>query len=50
MAHTLSFTVVAEGVETDGQMNFLRQFGCEQGQGFLFARPMSAVQFAALIA
>jgi diguanylate cyclase (GGDEF)-like protein len=49
MAHTLSFTVVAEGVETDGQMNFLRQFGCEQGQGFLFARPMSAAQFAALI-
>jgi diguanylate cyclase (GGDEF)-like protein/PAS domain S-box-containing protein len=50
MAHTLSFTVVAEGVETDGQMAFLRQFGCEQGQGFLFARPMGAAQFSALIA
>jgi EAL domain-containing protein (putative c-di-GMP-specific phosphodiesterase class I) len=50
MAHTLNFTVVAEGVETDGQMDFLRQFGCEQGQGYLFARPMPASEFAALIA
>jgi diguanylate cyclase (GGDEF)-like protein/PAS domain S-box-containing protein len=50
MAHTLSFTVVAEGVETDGQMAFLRQFGCEQGQGFFFARPMAARAFTALIA
>jgi EAL domain-containing protein (putative c-di-GMP-specific phosphodiesterase class I) len=50
MAHTLGFTVVAEGVETDGQRAFLRQFGCEQGQGFLFAQPMSAARFGALIA
>ena len=50
MAHTLDFTVIAEGVETDGQMAFLRQFGCEQGQGFLFARPMPAEDFSALIA
>ena len=46
MAHSLSFTVVAEGVETDGQMAFLRQFGCEQGQGFFFARPMAAAALA----
>jgi diguanylate cyclase (GGDEF)-like protein len=49
MAHTLDFTVVAEGVETVGQMVFLRQFGCEQGQGFLFARPMSAAELSALL-
>ena len=49
MAHTLNFTVVAEGVETDGQMSFLRRFGCEQGQGFFFARPMIASAFTALI-
>jgi EAL domain-containing protein (putative c-di-GMP-specific phosphodiesterase class I) len=49
MAHTLDFTVVAEGVETDGQMAFLRRYGCEQGQGFLFARPMSATDFTALL-
>jgi diguanylate cyclase (GGDEF)-like protein len=49
MAHTLEFTVVAEGVETDAQRAFLRRFGCEQGQGYLFARPMSAIDFTALI-
>jgi EAL domain-containing protein (putative c-di-GMP-specific phosphodiesterase class I) len=49
MAHTLDFTAVAEGVETVGQMVFLRQFGCEQGQGFLFARPMSAAELRALL-
>jgi EAL domain-containing protein (putative c-di-GMP-specific phosphodiesterase class I) len=49
MAYTLDFTVVAEGVETDGQRAFLRRFGCEQGQGYLFARPMSATDFTALI-
>jgi EAL domain-containing protein (putative c-di-GMP-specific phosphodiesterase class I) len=42
MAHQLGFTVVAEGVETDRQAAFLRQFRCEQAQGFLFARPMPA--------
>ena len=49
MAHTLGFTVVAEGVETEGQVAFLRQFGCEQGQGYFFARPMPAADFAALL-
>ena len=50
MAHTLGFTVVAEGVETDRQAAFLRQFGCEQAQGFLFARPMLAAEVTAFIA
>jgi diguanylate cyclase (GGDEF)-like protein/PAS domain S-box-containing protein len=49
MAHTLGFTVVAEGVETDRQAAFLRQFGCEQAQGFLFARPMAAADVTVLI-
>jgi diguanylate cyclase (GGDEF)-like protein/PAS domain S-box-containing protein len=42
MAHNLGFTVVAEGVETEEQVAFLRRHGCDLGQGFLFARPMPA--------
>jgi diguanylate cyclase (GGDEF)-like protein/PAS domain S-box-containing protein len=49
MAHTLGFTVVAEGVERDAQAAFLRALGCEQAQGFLFARPMPAREFGALL-
>jgi diguanylate cyclase (GGDEF)-like protein/PAS domain S-box-containing protein len=49
MAHTLGFTVIAEGVERDSQAAFLRALGCEQAQGFLFARPMSADEFSSLI-
>ena len=49
MAHTLGFTVIAEGVELDSQAAFLRTLGCEQAQGFLFARPMPAEEFSALI-
>jgi diguanylate cyclase (GGDEF)-like protein/PAS domain S-box-containing protein len=50
MAHTLGFTVIAEGVELDSQAAFLRALGCEQAQGFLFARPMPAADFSALLA
>jgi len=34
--------VVAEGIETREQYSLLRQMGCRFGQGFLFARPLSA--------
>ncbi len=44
MAHSLSITVVAEGIETDGQCQLLRERGCDQGQGFLFGRPMDAAE------
>ncbi|HEX7829720.1 MAG TPA: EAL domain-containing protein, partial [Thermoanaerobaculia bacterium] len=39
MAHGLNLAVTAEGVETEGQVAFLREQGCEEVQGFLFGRP-----------
>lgn len=42
MAHNLGLALVAEGVETQGQLAFLRQHGCETYQGWLFAKAMSA--------
>ncbi len=40
LGRRLGLTVIAEGIEDDGQLQRLRQMGCEYGQGFLFARPM----------
>jgi diguanylate cyclase (GGDEF)-like protein len=40
MAHSLAFTVVAEGVESEEQANLLQLLRCEQAQGYLFAEPM----------
>ncbi|MDX1456361.1 MAG: GGDEF domain-containing response regulator [Marinobacter sp.] len=40
LAHSLQISVVAEGVETGGQLEFLRQEHCDEIQGFYFARPM----------
>ncbi len=40
MAHGLGIRVVAEGVETQAQLNFLRQHGCDLFQGFLYGRPV----------
>ena len=44
MAHQLSLVVIAEGVETADQVDFLHSQGCDQVQGFLFAKPMPAEQ------
>ena len=41
LAHALDLTVIAEGVETGGQATRLREFGCDVGQGWHFARPGS---------
>ncbi len=50
MAQTLGFTVVAEGVETEAQAEFLRGLGCEQAQGYFFAKPMPAGALRDLLA
>jgi EAL domain-containing protein (putative c-di-GMP-specific phosphodiesterase class I) len=40
MAHGLNLKVVAEGVETNGQLNFLLRRRCDEAQGFYFAKPV----------
>jgi EAL domain-containing protein (putative c-di-GMP-specific phosphodiesterase class I) len=49
MAQQLGLNVVAEGVETKEQLEFLRRHGCHQIQGFLCSKPLSAEQFAVLL-
>ncbi|MGB0504149.1 MAG: putative bifunctional diguanylate cyclase/phosphodiesterase, partial [Thalassolituus sp.] len=44
MAHKLSLNVVAEGVETEEQLKYLRQNNCDEGQGYFFSRPLSLGQ------
>jgi diguanylate cyclase (GGDEF)-like protein/PAS domain S-box-containing protein len=46
MAQRLNFDVVAEGIETDRHVDFLRQHGCERGQGYHFGRPVAAETMA----
>jgi EAL domain-containing protein (putative c-di-GMP-specific phosphodiesterase class I) len=41
MAHTLGMQVVAEGVETEAQLNVLRSLHCDRTQGFFLARPLT---------
>jgi diguanylate cyclase (GGDEF)-like protein len=44
LAATLGLAVVAEGVEEQMQLDYLRAIGCERGQGYLFAKPLDADQ------
>jgi diguanylate cyclase (GGDEF)-like protein len=49
MGRTLSLTVIAEGVETIEQMNFLKDRSCDEMQGFYFSKPIIPEQFADLL-
>jgi len=49
MAHKLGKNVIAEGVETEAQMSFLRRHDCDQMQGFLFSRPCPPDEIAAML-
>jgi len=49
LAHNLGMRVIAEGVEDQQQLEFLRQHGCDDCQGFLFGRPVAPDQIAKLL-
>jgi EAL domain-containing protein (putative c-di-GMP-specific phosphodiesterase class I) len=49
LGRSLGVPVLAEGIETEAQWEFLEQAGCSEGQGFLFARPVALSQLPAAI-
>jgi EAL domain-containing protein (putative c-di-GMP-specific phosphodiesterase class I) len=49
LAHSLKLKVVAEGVETQAQLDYLRSRGCDMVQGYLFSRPVPADEVLAFI-
>lgn len=49
MGHALGMAIVGEGVETEGQLEFLRRSGCEYAQGYLLARPAEAAALLPLL-
>lgn len=49
MAHKLGMKVIAEGIETEEQLDYLTRAGCDYGQGFLFAKPVQAEELEGLL-
>ncbi|MGB3693455.1 MAG: EAL domain-containing protein [Spirulinaceae cyanobacterium] len=49
MAHTLNLKVIAEGVETQGELDFLREHKCDEIQGYFFSRPIPAQELTSLL-
>ena len=49
MSHNLGLQVTAEGIETEGQLEFLQSLDCTLGQGFHLGRPLPADEFAVLL-
>ena len=49
LAHSLRLHVIAEGVETEAQLAFLRHHDCDQMQGYLFGRPIPAAEFLQML-
>jgi diguanylate cyclase (GGDEF)-like protein/PAS domain S-box-containing protein len=47
LSRSLGVIAVAEGIEEEGQLRMLKEMGCERGQGYLFARPLSAAEMEA---
>ena len=49
LGHNLHLKVIAEGVETDAQVRFLKRHGCDQVQGFLYGEPVAPQDYAKLL-
>jgi EAL domain-containing protein (putative c-di-GMP-specific phosphodiesterase class I) len=49
LAQSLGLSVIAEGVETEGQRDFLAASGCHAFQGYLFSRPVAVAEFEAFV-
>ncbi|WP_019507763.1 bifunctional diguanylate cyclase/phosphodiesterase [Pleurocapsa sp. PCC 7319] len=49
LAHSLGLDVIAEGIETEAQLEILRCLGCEYGQGYLFAYPLNSRDVLSLV-
>lgn len=49
MSLAMNFNVIAEGIETKEQFEFLNSLGCQQGQGYLMSRPVPADEFVTLL-
>jgi len=49
MGRSLKLRVVAEGVETQEELEFLQAHQCDEAQGYYFSRPLAAPQFAQLL-
>lgn len=49
MAHKLNMKVIAEGVETQHQLNMLKEAGCDYGQGYFFSKPIDSEAFEQLL-
>lgn len=49
MAKSLNFSVICEGVETEEQLTFIREEGCQHAQGYFFSKPLSALKCEAMM-
>ncbi|WP_164549034.1 putative bifunctional diguanylate cyclase/phosphodiesterase [Amphritea opalescens] len=49
LAHSLNKEIIAEGVETKQQLNFLSRYGCHQAQGYLYSKPIPYEEFVYLL-